>query len=157
MYWWTSPQRAGSVEMWPLSAAEVWEEWWCEWCEWEPVANLSMSSLSGANSRLSIRLNSCTKNMKCLKLVFRCASSPNWTTSVKCWWYIWAYTRNRRFSIVFAIALKFLGKGTPFSFKNTNYYLIIGSLTQMCYRFWTGRVTRHPTGPEPMSSGNQYI
>ena len=51
--------------------------------------------------------------MKCLKEVFKCASSVK---SMTCWkwaWYTWAYTRNRRLRIVLAMVIKFLGKDTP--------------------------------------------
>ena len=50
------------------------------------LVSLSMSSCSGASSRLSTRPNSCTKKMKCLKEVLRWASSSNWITCGKCWW-----------------------------------------------------------------------
>lgn len=49
------------------------------------AVSLSMSSCSGASSLRSMRLNSCTKKMKCLKEVFKCASSLSCTTSLKCW------------------------------------------------------------------------
>lgn len=52
--------------------------------------SFSMSSWSGASSLLSIRLNSWTKKIKCLKDVLRCASSWSWITGSKCWWYMWA-------------------------------------------------------------------
>lgn len=77
------------------------------------LVSLSISSCKGANSLLSIKLNSWTKNMKCLKDVFKCASSLSCTTSLKCWWYMCAYTRNNLFSIVLAMDWKFFGNGTP--------------------------------------------
>jgi hypothetical protein len=40
------------------------------------------------------------KNMKCLKHVLRCASSPSACTCLKCEWYMCAYTRNRRLQMV---------------------------------------------------------
>ena len=39
--------------------------------------NLSINSCRGTSSRFSMRVNSWTKNMKCLNEVFKCASSPS--------------------------------------------------------------------------------
>lgn len=52
-------------------------------------------------------------SMKCLKQVFRWASSLRLTIFWKWEWYIWAYTRNRRLNIVFTTSLKLGGKGAP--------------------------------------------
>jgi len=53
------------------------------------------------------------KSIKCLKHVFRWASSLRLTIFWKWEWYIWAYTRNSRLNIVFTTSLKLAGNGEP--------------------------------------------
>ena len=52
--------------------------------------SFSINSANGVNSFLSIKLNSFVKYTKCLKEVFKCASSCRQMTSVKWARYMWA-------------------------------------------------------------------
>lgn len=53
------------------------------------------------------------KSIKCLKQVFKWASSLRLTIFWKWEWYMWAYTRNKRLNIVFTTSLKLAGNGEP--------------------------------------------
>ena len=53
------------------------------------------------------------KYMKCLKQVFKCASSPSAQTCLKWVWYMWAYTRNRRLKMAQMTLWNVGGKGSP--------------------------------------------
>ena len=75
--------------------------------------NCWISSERGANSLSYTSLNSSMKKIKCLKQVLRWYSRPNAMMIWKWVWYIWAYTRKSLLKMVFIMARKFLGNGTP--------------------------------------------
>lgn len=61
-----------------------------------------------------------TKKMKCLKQVFRWASSPSAHICLKWEWYMCAYTRNSRLYMVRTTSMKLGGKGSPNWAGNTD-------------------------------------
>lgn len=102
---------------------------------------VSISSWSGASSFLSISPNSQVKSIKCLKHVFRWASSLRLTIFWKWEWYIWAYTRNSRLNIVFTTSLKLVGNGEPSFWGNMDSSSSCDSIQSIRYSTYFGAET----------------
>lgn len=60
-----------------------------------------------------LRVLTQVNSMKCLKQVFKWASSLRLTIFWKWEWYMWAYTRKSLLNIVFTTSLKLGGNGAP--------------------------------------------